>query len=89
IVTYTPSGYPTIDQLPTDENGRLFVATGGNGTGAQGSDTLGRLAAGLMHDGRWIDTIPRQVFLASNNWGESDKKLTKAQARAMQKEGGC
>ena len=86
IVTYTPSGYPTIDQLPTDENGRLFVATGGNGTGAQGSDTLGHLAAGLMHDGRWIESIPRDVFLASKSWGQTDKKLTKAQARAMKLE---
>ena len=83
IVTYTPSGYTTIDVVPSDPHGRLYVATGGNGTGAQGSDTLGHLAAGLMHDGRWIDELPRQVFLATNPWGTSDKKLTKAQERAM------
>jgi sarcosine oxidase len=83
IVTYTPSGYPTIDAVPSDPHGRLFVATGGNGTGAQGSDTLGHAAAGLMHDGRWIDALDRNVFLASNSWGAADKKLTKAQERAM------
>ena len=85
IVTYTPSGYPTIDRVPSDEHGRLFVATGGNGSGAQGSDTLGHWAAGLMVDGRWPDDLPRQPFLATNKWGESKKKLTKAQARAFAK----
>ena len=82
IVTYTPSGYPTIDAVPSDPHGRLFVATGGNGTGAQGSDTLGHAAAGLLYDGRWIDELPRDVFLATNHWGDTGKKLTKAQERA-------
>lgn len=85
IVTYTPSGYPTIDQAPGDPHGRLYVATGGNGSGAAGSDTLGKLAAGLMHDGRWIDDLPREPFLATNQWGQSKKVLTKAQKRALEK----
>ena len=85
IVTYTPSGYPTIDQVPSEEHGRLFVATGGNGTGAQGSDTLGHVAARLMIDGRWMEELPREVFLATNQWGTSQKELTKAQERAMEK----
>ncbi|MEM7799597.1 MAG: FAD-binding oxidoreductase [Chloroflexota bacterium] len=84
IVTYTPSGYPTIDQVPSDPYGRLYVATGGNGTGAQGSDTLGNLAAGLMHDGRWIDEVAREPFLATHSWDQSHKKRTKAQERASQ-----
>lgn len=83
IVTYTPSGYPMIDRVPSDEHGGLFVATGGNGAGAAGSDTLGRLAAGLMHDGRWIEDLPREPFLATNQWGQSEKVLTKAQERAL------
>ena len=58
IVTYTPSGYPTIDSVPSDPHGRLFVGTGGNGSGAGGADTLGHLAAGLLYDGRWIDDLP-------------------------------
>lgn len=63
IVTYTPSGLPTIDAV----SDRIFVATGGNGSGAKGSDTLGHLAAGLLHDGRWLDDIPRAPFqLASD-----------------------
>lgn len=82
IVTYTPSGYPTIDRVPSDPYNRLFVATGGNGSGAGGADTLGHLAAGLVYDGRWIDELPREVFLATNQWGENKKVLTKAQERA-------
>lgn len=84
IVTYTPSGYPTIDQAPGDENGRLYIVTGGNGSGAQGSDTLGFLAAGFMHDGRWLDNLPREPFLATNEWGKGKKDLSKAQIRAAQ-----
>lgn len=85
IVTYTPSGYPTIDRAPGDVHGRLFVATGGNGSGAGGSDTLGHVAAGLVYDGRWMDELPGDPFLATNRWGESRKVLTNAQERAMGK----
>jgi hypothetical protein len=38
-----------------------------------------------MHDGRWIEELPREPFLASNAWGQSRKVLTKAQARALGK----
>ena len=58
IVCYTPSGYPSIDAVSE----RIFVATGGNGRGAKSSDTIGRLAAGFMHDGSWLADIPRQPF---------------------------
>lgn len=81
IVTYTPSGYPIIDAAPGDPNGRVFVATGGNGTGAQGSDSLGLLAAGLVLDGRWPAWVERRPFLASHRWGDG-RARTKAQARA-------
>ena len=84
IVTYTPSGYPTIDRAPGDGHGRLFVATGGNGSGAGGSDALGKTAAGFMFDGRWPDALPRQPFLASNQWGAGKKNPSKAQMRALE-----
>lgn len=58
IVCYTPSGLPTIDQVSE----RIYVAAGGNGSGAKGSDTLGRLAAGLVYDGRWPEEFPRAPF---------------------------
>lgn len=83
IVTYTPSGYPTIDVAPGDPHGRLVVASGGNGGGAQGSDTLGHLAAGLVHDGRWLDGLTREVFRATNHWSDSAAGRSKAQDRAM------
>lgn len=41
LVTYTPTGRPIIDQVADG----LFVAVGGNGSGAKSSDTIGRLAA--------------------------------------------
>ncbi|MEZ4558780.1 MAG: hypothetical protein R2854_20500 [Caldilineaceae bacterium] len=56
IVTYTPSGLPTIGAV----SDRIFVITGGNGSGAKAADTLGHLAAGLLYDGRWLDDIPRR-----------------------------
>ena len=55
IVCRTPSGGPIIDQI--DES--TFVATGGNGAGAKGSDVWGELAAGVVHDGRWPADVPR------------------------------
>jgi glycine/D-amino acid oxidase-like deaminating enzyme len=60
IITRTPSKYPMIDQLSE----RLFVATGGNGSSAKCADTWGRLAAGLVHNGRWLQNIPREPFRA-------------------------
>ncbi|MEZ4707074.1 MAG: FAD-dependent oxidoreductase [Caldilineaceae bacterium] len=84
IVTYTPSGYPTIDRAPGDAHGRLFVATGGNGSGAGGADALGHAAAGLIFDGSWPDDLPRQPFLAANQWGVGKKNPSKAQARALE-----
>ena len=64
MVCYTPCGVPTIDTVGE----RLVVAAGGNGSGAKGSDTWGKLAAGLLVDGRWPDAFPRQPFLATNKW---------------------
>ncbi len=58
IICYTPSGFPAIDAVSE----RSFVATGGNGSSAKCSDTLGYLAAGLIHDGRWPGEIERSPF---------------------------
>ena len=83
IVTYTPSGFPMIDHAPGDEHRRVVVvAVGGNGTGAQGSDTLGRLAAGVVHDGRWPQGFERKVFSARTQWDAPTVRLSKAQRRA-------
>jgi len=58
VVCYTPNGYPTIDQI--DEH--IYVATGGNGSGAKGSDTIGRLAAGLILGHKWLPHIEKELF---------------------------
>ena len=60
IIARTPSQYPMIDQL----SDRLFVAVGGNGSSAKAADAWGKLAAGLAHDGRWINGIPRENLRA-------------------------
>lgn len=59
LVTYTPHGYPFIDQLGE----RLFVATGGNGHAAKCSDTLGRLAARRVL-GEWEAGFSQEAFQA-------------------------
>ena len=58
IVTYTPSGYPIVDRLAD----HLVVATGGNGSGAKGSDTLGYLAALTAAGESWPADIPADLF---------------------------
>lgn len=58
ILCRTPSGKPVVDQVSE----RVYVATGGNGEGAKSSDALGRLAAGLVWEGRWDKRIPREVL---------------------------
>jgi len=55
ILCQTSTTDPIIDQV----DDAIFVATGGNGGGAKGSDAWGELAAGLVHDGRWPEDIPR------------------------------
>jgi sarcosine oxidase len=61
LVTYTPHGKPFIDRL----GGRLFVATGGNGSSAKCADTLGRLAAELVLAGEWRSAVyDRELFRA-------------------------
>jgi len=60
VITRTPSKYPMIDRLSE----RLFIAAGGNGAGAKSADGWGRLAAGLMHDERWLEGVPRDPLRA-------------------------
>ncbi|MFG2938182.1 hypothetical protein [Streptomyces sp. NPDC048282] len=44
------------------EDDGLFVAVGGNGDGARGSDEIGRLAATLVLGGERDSPLPREVF---------------------------
>jgi sarcosine oxidase len=60
LVTYTPQGYPFIDQVEE----RIFVATGGNGRSAACSDTLGLLAARLITGEPWPEPFEQSTFRA-------------------------
>lgn len=59
LITYTSHGKPYIDAL---QPGRLYVATGGNGSSAKSSDSLGRMAAELMHQGHWSINLDPILF---------------------------
>jgi sarcosine oxidase len=56
---YTAHRHPYIDIL---EPGRLIVALGGNGRGAQAADAVGYLTAHLALTGQWQSDLPRDAF---------------------------
>jgi sarcosine oxidase len=56
---YTAHRHPYIDVL---EPGRLTIALGGNGRGAQAADAVGYLTAWLALTGRWESDIPHSAF---------------------------
>jgi glycine/D-amino acid oxidase-like deaminating enzyme len=50
---------PYIDIL---EPGRLIIALGGNGRGAQAADAVGDLTSRLALTGQWPSSLPRDAF---------------------------
>ena len=56
---YTAHRHPYIDLLGP---GRLTIALGGNGRGAQAADAVGQLTAGLALTGHWPSGLPRDAF---------------------------
>lgn len=56
---YTAHRRPYIDIL---EPGRLVIALGGNGRGAQAAEAVGQLTADLALTGRWPSGLPRDTF---------------------------
>ncbi len=56
---YTAHRHPYIDIL---EPGRLTIALGGNGRGAQAADAVGQLTAHLALTSRWQSDLPRDAF---------------------------
>jgi sarcosine oxidase len=56
---YTAHRHPYIDLLGP---GRLAIALGGNGRGAQAADAVGQLTAGLALTGHWPSGLPRDAF---------------------------
>ncbi len=61
VITRTVHGFPYIDAL---QPGKVYVAVGGNGQGAQAADAIGKLGADLMVNGVWTDTLPAESFRA-------------------------
>ena len=68
LITNTAHGNPYIDAL---EDGRIYVATGGNGYAAKSSDAIGRLGAMLCATGEWQSPYDREGFRAVYADGES------------------
>ena len=58
VVCYTPHGKPFIGAV--DE--RIFLVTGGNGGSAHPSDAIGKLAAELVINGRWVSPLDPALF---------------------------
>lgn len=56
---YTAHRRPYVDVL---EPGRLTVALGGNGRGAQVADAVGQLTTDLALTGQWPSDLPRDAF---------------------------
>lgn len=56
---YTAHRHPYIDIL---QPGRLTIALGGNGRGAQAADAVGQLTARLALTGRWQSDLPHDAF---------------------------
>ena len=56
---YTAHRHPYIDIL---EPGRLTIALGGNGRGAQAADAVGQLTVDLALTGQWQSDLPRNAF---------------------------
>jgi sarcosine oxidase len=56
---YTAHRHPYIDIL---QPGRLTIALGGNGRGAQAADAVGHLTASLALTGHWQSDLPRDAF---------------------------
>lgn len=60
LITYTSHRKPYIDQIGDG----LFVATGGNGSSAKSSDTIGKLGAQLITQENWGPDFNRSSFKA-------------------------
>jgi len=60
LLTYTDHGNPYVDKLSDG----IYVATGGNGSGAKSSDEIGRLGAVLCATDTWDSDLNQDDFRA-------------------------
>jgi sarcosine oxidase len=76
---YTAHRHPYVDIL---EPGRLTIALGGNGRGAQAADAVGHLTADLALTGQWQSDLPHDAFRhVSGNGPWNGMALLRDQAR--------
>uniref|UniRef100_A0A0G4HLJ4 FAD dependent oxidoreductase domain-containing protein n=1 Tax=Chromera velia CCMP2878 TaxID=1169474 RepID=A0A0G4HLJ4_9ALVE len=68
-LTFTPTRYPFIDEVP-GTSGRLVFAVGGCGGAAKSADELGRLAA-LRLFGQWDSSYDQDIFAVPGNDGKA------------------
>jgi sarcosine oxidase len=61
IIEKTASCYPYLGPLPGHTS--YFVAVGGNGHGARGSDEIGRLAANMVLERHWDSPLEQATFM--------------------------
>ena len=61
VITRTVHGYPYIDTVTP---GKVYVAVGGNGQGAQAADAIGQVAANLVSYDAWRDELAAELFKA-------------------------
>jgi sarcosine oxidase len=59
VPCYTPQRKPFIDKI---QEGRLYLAAGGNGSSAYCSDAIGQLAAKLVINNNWGDALDPAYF---------------------------
>ena len=59
IVCYSPFGKPYISAVDDE---RIYLTTAGNGSGAHPSDAIGRLAADLVLNGKWMSELDHGEF---------------------------
>jgi sarcosine oxidase len=59
---YTAHRRPYIGYIGVIEPGRLVVALGGNGRGAQAADAIGAMTAELALTGGWPAGLPSDAF---------------------------
>ena len=83
VITYTSHGLPYIDSLV--EN-KVYAAIGGNGRSAKWADPLGALAASLVAEEKWKDSLPSnrfKVIFEDEETDLADRKLLKERNCAL------
>ena len=83
VITYTSHGLPYIDSLVGN---KVYAAIGGNGRSAKWAAPLGALAASLVVEEKWKDSLPSdrfKVIFEDEETDLADRKLLKERNCAL------